>query len=90
MRINAGYEIISSVHIGNSEFVLGVNINAPDQFVTWKCSNGNDYCWGHYFGDLFAAEKNLIVRAQEEIEYLEQINSKSEKRKQVKEKARER
>lgn len=79
-RINQGYLITSSVHIGESEYVLGVNVKAPSQFVTWKCSNGNDYVWGHYFSDLFAAEKDLIMRAQEEIEYLEQSHKLKEPR----------
>ena len=43
MRINAGYAIVSSVYIGESEFVLGVHLESPGQFVTWKCSDGKDY-----------------------------------------------
>lgn len=72
VRMNAGYIITSSVHVGESEFVLGVSTKAPGQFVTWKCSGGNDYYWGHYFSDQFAAEKDLVARAQEEIEFLEE------------------
>ena len=71
VRMKAGYIITSSVHVGESEFVLGVSTKAPGQFVTWKCSGGTDYYWGHYFTDQFAAEKDLIARAQEEIESLE-------------------
>ena len=78
MRINAGYVITSSVHIGESEFVLGVSMKAPSQFVTWKCSDGKDYYWGHYFTDQFAAEKDLVARAQEEIQYLEERNNQVE------------
>ena len=44
-RINQGYLVTSSVHVGESEFVLGVNVKAPSQFVTWKCSDGNNYYW---------------------------------------------
>ena len=69
--MNAGYIITSSVHVGESEFVLGVSTKAPGQFVTWKCSGGNGYYWGHYFSDQFAAEKDLVARAQGEIEILE-------------------
>ena len=39
MRINAGYIITDSVHIGESEFVLGVNMNEPSQFVTFVSSH---------------------------------------------------
>ena len=27
-------------HVGDSEFVLGVHLTAPQQFVTWKCVTG--------------------------------------------------
>ena len=87
VRTNAGYIITSSVHVGESEFVLGVSTKAPGQFVTWKCSGGNDYYWGHYFSDQFAAEKDLVARAQEEIQVLEE---RPEKQKPAKEKERER
>lgn len=87
VRINAGYIITSSVHIGESEFVLGVNTKAPGQFVTWKCSDGSNYYWGHYFSDQFAAEKDLISRAQERIRILE---GQSPKQKSPKDKERER
>lgn len=87
VRMNAGYIFTSSVHIGESEFVLGVSTKVPGQFVTWKCTGGNDYYWGHYFSDQFAAEKDLVARAQEEIKFLEE---RPEKQKQTKEKERER
>ena len=35
MRINAGYTITDSVHIGKAEFVIGEMPNAPAPFVTW-------------------------------------------------------
>ena len=56
-RENAGYIITDSCHVGDSEFVLGVHLTAPQQFVTWKCSNRTDYDWGHYFSDLFLRRK---------------------------------
>ena len=70
-RENAGYIIADSCHVGDSEFVLGVHLTAPQQFVTWKCSNRTDYDWGHYFSDLFSAQKDLVARAQEEVQCLE-------------------
>ena len=72
VRINQGYIITDSCHVGDSEFVLGVHSTAPQQFVTWQCSNQTDYYWGHYFSDLFAAQKDLVARAQEELQYLEE------------------
>ena len=35
-RINAGYEIIACLPIGNVEFVVGQNIHNPNMFVTWE------------------------------------------------------
>ena len=90
IRINQGYIITSSIHVGEAEYVLGVNAKAPNQFVTWKCSNGKDYDWGHYFSDQFAAEKDLVARAQEEIKCLEQRSEQSGKPKTVKDRGRER
>ena len=71
-RENAGYIITDSCHVGDSEFVLGVHLTAPQQFVTWKSSNRTDYDWGHYFSDLFSAQKDLVARAQEEVQCLEE------------------
>lgn len=91
IRVNQGYIITSSVHIGEAEYVMGVSTKAPSQYVTWKCSNGEDYYWGHYFSDRLAAEKDLVTRAQEEVEFLEQQRGgQSEKAKPVKDRGRER
>ena len=71
-RENAGYLITDSCHVGESEFVLGVHLTEPHQLVTWKCTNQTDYYWGHYFSDLFSAQKDFVARAQEEVQYLEE------------------
>lgn len=41
-RMNAGYLITDSIHIGTTEFVLGVSIAERSMFVTWACQ-GSDY-----------------------------------------------
>lgn len=69
IRINAGFTITDSVHVGDSEFVLGVN---SGRFVTWKCKDKTDYFWGHYFGNELEAVKDLLARAGEEVRFLEQ------------------
>lgn len=69
MRINAGYIITDSIHIGETEFVLGVHSTAANQFVTWSCKDGKDYNWGHYYSDLLSATKDLLERATQELEY---------------------
>lgn len=91
IRSNQGYIITSSVHIGESEIVLGVNMDAPSQYVTWMCSDHSNYYWGHYFSDEFAAEKDLVARAQQEIRYIEQQRGgQTEKKKTTKNRERER
>lgn len=69
IRINAGYIITDSVHVGETEFVMGVHSKAPSQSVTWACKNGTDYFWGHYFSDPLLAMKDLLARANQELAF---------------------
>jgi hypothetical protein len=91
IRKNAGYVITDSIHIGNAEFVIGVNEKAPAPFVTWQCKDGDNYFWGHYFTTPLAAQKDLCDRAAKEIEYLETRNQeKADGTSAVKHKSKER
>lgn len=69
IRTNAGYIITDSVHVGRTEFVLGVHSTALSQFVTWACKGGSDYYWGHYHSDLLTATKDLLERATQELDF---------------------
>ena len=70
-EINAGYVITDRLTIGNTEFVIGQNENAPAKFVTWKCKKGEkNYYWGHYCNDRMTALEDLCNRALDEIHYL--------------------
>lgn len=90
-RSNEGYVITDSVHVGNAEFVIGKNeTRYGTMYVTWRCANGTDYYWGHYFNDLFSAQKDLVARAQEEVQCLELKQQPSEQQKLPKRKERER
>ncbi len=51
-RTNAGFVITTSIPVGNTEFVLGVNMKNPNSFVTWECKGQTDYFWGHYTDSL--------------------------------------
>lgn len=73
LRINEGYIITDSIHIGEYEFVLGVSQHIANDFVTWRCNNGNYYYWGHYHTDLFSAQKDLVERAAEKVRELQEI-----------------
>ena len=68
-RTNAGYTITDSIRIGETEFVLGRRGGSFPMYVTWACKGGDNYYWGHYFGDLLEAQKDLLARAGEELEY---------------------
>mgnify|MGYP007047945947 CR=1 FL=1 len=67
-RINAGYTITDSIYIEDTEFVLGVSVHEPAMFVTWACTGGDNYFWGHYHSDLLTAKKDLLGRASQELE----------------------
>ena len=69
-RINEGYIITDSIHIGQMEFVLGKLDSKIPMFVTWACKGGDNYFWGHYFTDLTEAKRDLLNRAGEELEYM--------------------
>ena len=87
VRKNAGYIITDSIHIGNAEFVIGEFPGAPAPFVTWECKDGNSYFWGHYLTTRQNAEKDLLERAGQEREWLDNRQKPTEKQK---EKERER
>lgn len=77
IRMNAGYIITDSIHIGETEFVIGVHSTQPQMFVTWACKNGNNYFWGHYLTSRDAAERDLVDRAKEQILLLDSIRGRS-------------
>lgn len=83
IRMNEGYIITDSICIDEAEFVLGVSSTAPSMFVTWKCSDGNNYYWGHYTTDQLAAKRDLLTRASEELEILEAKRQPNEPRQEV-------
>lgn len=86
-RINIGYVITDSLHIGGTEFVIGQSQNDVARFVTWACDNGSDYYWGHYLTSREDAERDLVRRASERIRFLESIRGENQPEKK-KERAR--
>lgn len=76
-RANAGFTIIDSIFVGDSEFILGINNANPAMYVTWKCADRTNYYWGHYHTDQIAAKRDLLKRAQEELDYMEQHRKKT-------------
>ncbi len=79
-RKNAGYIITNHITIGDSEIVLGVHETKPNMFVTWECSNKNDYYWGHYFTDLCSAQCDFCERGAEKAKAYEKKRFKQKGR----------
>ena len=77
VRMNAGYIITDSIHIGETEFVIGVHSTQPNMFVTWACRNGDNYFWGHYLTSRDAAEHDLVDRAKDQLQLLDQMRGRS-------------
>ena len=67
MRINEGYIIVDSIHIGSTEFVLAkLDSEKYEMYVTWYTKNGTDFYEGDYTRDIHAAQKSLLDRAMKE------------------------
>ncbi|MBE7048464.1 MAG: hypothetical protein E7393_03720 [Ruminococcaceae bacterium] len=79
-RTNEGYIITNSITIGESEIVLGVHEKQPNMFVTWECSNKNNYYWGHYKIDLLAAQRDFCERALDKVRFYEKNKPKQHKK----------
>ena len=77
VRMNAGYIITDSIHIGETEFVIGVHSTQPNMFVTWACKKGDNYFGGHYLTSRDSAEHDLVDRAKEHLQWLDQIRGRS-------------
>ena len=79
-RMNAGYEIINAIKIGEGEIVLAQNEKAPSRYVTWECFNGDSYNWGHYSDDLLTAQKDFLERGLKKVRFCEQNRPKQHKK----------
>lgn len=69
-KINKGYIITDSVHVGDTEFVLGVSMHESNQFVTWECKDGKEYYWGHYTDNSLKATVMFTETIEMYITYL--------------------
>lgn len=77
LRMNAGYIITDSLHIGETEFVIGVHATYPGKFVTWACKNNDNYYWGHYLNSREDAERDIVDRARDQLQLLDSIRSRA-------------
>ncbi len=89
-RINEGYVITDSIHVGETEFVFGKLDSKIPMYVTWACKGGDNYYWGHYFSDPMEAKRDLLARAGEEVEYQMNRKARAETAPKKQEKERER
>ena len=70
-RINAGYTITDSIHVGGAEFVIGENPAYPAPYVTWEYTPSGGSFWGHYLPNRLAAVRDLLDRAGTEADIVE-------------------
>ena len=73
-RSCAGYVITQSIKVKDTEFVLGENPKTG-MCVTWHCKIGDNYFWGHYCENYYAALKDLCERSAQEVDYLASIGA---------------
>ncbi len=78
-RKNAGYIITNAITIGDSEIVLGVHETKPNMFVTWECTDKNNYFWGHYTSNLLAAQKDFCERGLNKAKFYKRNRKPKEK-----------
>jgi hypothetical protein len=77
-EVISGYTITDKLAVGNAEFVVGQNDNAPSPFVTWRRNIEEDGSrsgcyWGHYCNNRLSAINDLTVRVQEETHSLQSV-----------------
>ena len=73
-RSCAGYVITQNIKVKDTEFVLG-ETPKTGMCVTWQCKNGDNYFWGHYCENYYAALKDLCERSAQEVDYLASIGA---------------
>lgn len=71
MRENCNYEIYEIIYAfrinEKKKIVLGKLANEQvTEFVTWICSEGNNYFW-HYFDNEIASLEDLLERIKTEV-----------------------
>ncbi len=79
-RKNEGYLIVNHITIGKTEIVMGVHEKQANMFVTWECKNKNDYYFGHYFTNLYSAQRDFCERGAEKAKFYEEISKKRKNR----------
>lgn len=62
-RTHAGYDIIDSCKVGDSEVVIGYNPNEPCPYACWRCDGGNHYYLGQYCANRQRAQEIMFSRA---------------------------
>ena len=78
-RNNIGYNIEKSFTIGKTEIVFGRHQSNHDNCVTWQCTNGDNYFWGHYIDDKLKAQRDFLERGLKEIEIAERVHKPKNK-----------
>lgn len=78
--VNQGYVIEQELRIDEAVLVLGVNpdLEAKEHttpYVTWECdSKKENFYWGHYFKDKYAAERDLVKRGMGKVHFYDRVH----------------
>jgi predicted DNA-binding WGR domain protein len=65
----AGYAVKAYEHYrteeGRKYYIVLADPSSGQMWVTWECTNGNDFYWGHYFTSEAAARSDFHKRLAE-------------------------
>ena len=87
---NQSYVILARVQVGETEFVMGENSKAPNQFVTWRRTPANDlevqrnYYWGNYTDSREGMIEDFRERIWQEFEHKQEVKQQKQQNRQRK------
>lgn len=71
IRLINGSVVLDSVHVGDVEFILCLELQPPTRFITAESRDGKNFVAEQYYTDQFAAQKSLCCRAMNRVHELE-------------------
>ncbi len=77
---NTNYVVISEIHVDEATLVIGHNKSLPENglttpYATWEANKEmTDFYWGHYFKDLYSAERDLVSRGASKVQFYDRLH----------------
>ncbi len=90
LELNQSYTIIARAEVAGTEFVMGENLKAPSQFVTWRRTPANDrenernYYWGNYTDSREGMIEDFRERIWQEFEHKQEVKQQKQQNRQRK------